>query len=306
VRSRLGPELSVAGCAAFWGSLGLVIREIDLSAVTLVTFRVAIATVAIAAWLLLRPDATGRRFVVHHPARTVAQGVMLAVHWVLFFAAIQRAPIGLVTLLVYLSPVLVAAASPIVLSEPVSRRVVLALGLALVGSVLLLGPGTDGVEVVGVVDAVLAAVLLAALVLNAKVLSPVYGGLRLSLAQVAIASVVLAPVAVLGDGAWPQGGDVGWVLLLGVVYTGLALVVYLGALGRIPAVHTSVLSYLEPLSAAVLGWVVLDEGLGVGTVVGGLLVIAGGLLVLRDAEHDQLVVSPEAAGAGEVATDVPG
>ncbi|HYF46656.1 MAG TPA: EamA family transporter, partial [Acidimicrobiales bacterium] len=156
-RRRLGPELSVAGCATFWGSLGLVIREIDLSAVALVTYRVAIATVAIAAWLLLRPDAAGRRFTVHHPVRTLVQGVLLAVHWVLFFAAIQRAPVGLVTLLVYLSPVLVAAASPVVLSEPVSRRVVLALGLALVGSVLLLGPGTDGVEAAGIVCALLAA-----------------------------------------------------------------------------------------------------------------------------------------------------
>ena len=292
---RLGPELQVAACAAFWGSLGLVVREIDLSAVTLVTFRVAIAALAIGLWLLIRPDAVGRRFVVHHPWRTVAQGVILAAHWVLFFAALQRAPVGLVTLLVYISPVLVAAASPVVLGEPVSRRVMGAVGLGLIGSVLLLGPGTDGVEVSGVVCAVLAAILLAALVLNAKVLSPVYGGLRLSLAQVTVATMVLVPVAVLGDGEWPAGGDVGWVLLLGVVYTAVGLVIYLGALGKIPAVHTSVLSYLEPLSASVLGWLVLDETLSVGTVLGGLLVIAGGLVVLGEPGDERVVVSPEAA-----------
>jgi DME family drug/metabolite transporter len=309
VRTRLGPELQVAGCATFWGSIGLVIREIDLTATTLVAFRVGIATLAIAGWLLVRPDEVGRRFVVHRPVRTVVQGVVLAVHWVLFFEAIQRAPVGLVTLLVYLSPVLVAAASPIVLDEPLTRRVVAAVGLGLVGSVLLLGPGTEGVEATGVLCAVGAAVLLAALVVNAKVLSPVYGGLRLSLAQVAIATVVLIPMSVLGDGSWPKADDLGWVLLLGVVYTAVGLVIYLGALGRIPAVHTSVLSYLEPLSAAFLGWLVLDEGLGVGTVVGGLLVIAGGLLVLASPGTGDVAVSPEAAGAGptgEVASDVPG
>jgi drug/metabolite transporter (DMT)-like permease len=296
MRSRLGPQLTVASCAAFWGSLGLVIREIDLSAVTLVTFRVGIAAIALGGWLLLKPDEVGRRFVVHHPVRTVAQGVILAVHWVLFFAALQRAPVGLVTLLVYLSPVMVAVASPVVLGEAVSRRVMAAIGLALVGSALLLGPGTDGVEPAGVIEAVLAAVLLAALILNAKVLSPVYGGLRLSLAQVTVASIVLLPVAVLGDGSWPVREDVGWVLLLGVVYTAVALGIYLGALGHIPAVHTSVLSYLEPLSAAVLGWLVLDEALGLGTVVGGLLVIVGGLLVLGEPGTEEMVVSPEAAG----------
>jgi probable blue pigment (indigoidine) exporter len=210
---------------------------------------------------------------------------------------------------VYLSPVLVAAAAPVLLDEPLTRRVVLAVGLGLVGSLLLLGPGTEGVEVSGVVYAVLAAVLLAALVLNAKVLSPAYGGLRLTLAQTTIATVVLVPVAVVGDGSWPRSEDVAWVVLLGVVYTAVALVIYLGALGRIPAVHTSVLSYLEPLSAAVLGWVVLDETFGVGTVVGALLVIAGGLVVLGAPGAEEVVASPEAAGTGtsrEVATDVPG
>jgi drug/metabolite transporter (DMT)-like permease len=294
-RSRLGPELAIAGCATFWGSLGLVIREIDLSAVTLVTYRVGIATVFLAGWLLLRPDAVGRRWVVFHPWRTLAQGVVLAAHWVLFFAALQRAPVGLVTLLVYLSPVLVAALSPVVLGEAVSRRVLGAIGLSLIGLVLLLGPGTEGVEVTGVVYALLAAVLLAVLILNAKVLSPRYGGLRLSLAQVAVATVVLLPFSILGDGQWPVREDLGWVLLLGVVYTGIGLVIYLGALGKIPAVHTSVLSYLEPLSAAVLGALVLDEQLGVGTVVGGLLVIAGGLLVLGEPGDEDAVVSPEAA-----------
>ena len=294
-RSRLGPELAVAGCATFWGSLGLVIREIDLSAVTLVTYRVGIASVFLAGWLLLRPDAVGRRWVVFHPWRTLAQGVVLAAHWVLFFAALQRAPVGLVTLLVYLSPVLVAVASPVVLGEAVSRRVMGAIGLSLVGLVLLLGPGTDGVELTGIVYALLAAVLLAVLILNAKVLSPLYGGLRLSLAQVTIATVVLLPIAIAGDGQVPVREDLGWVLLLGVVYTGVGLVIYLGALGKIPAVHTSVLSYLEPLSAAVLGALVLDEALGLGTVVGGLLVIAGGLVVLGEPGDEDAVVSPEAA-----------
>lgn len=232
------------------------------------------------------------------------QGVVLAAHWVLFFAALQRAPVGLVTLLVYVSPVLVALASPLVLGEAVSRRVLGAVGLGLVGSVLLLGPGTDGVEASGVLYAVGAAVLLAVLVLNAKVLSPVYGGFRLSLAQVAVATVVLLPLAV-AKGEWPVREDAGWVLLLGVVYTGAALVVYLGALGRIPAVHTSVLSYLEPLSASVLGWLVLDEALSLGTVLGGLLVIAGGLVVLGEPGDEQAVVSPEAP-VREVADDVPG
>ena len=309
MRTRLGPELQVAGCAAFWGSIGLVVRQIDLSALTIVTYRVAIASITLGLWLLLRPDAVGRRFVVHRPGRTLLQGVTLAVHWVLFFAALQRAPVGLVTLIVFLAPVLMAAVAPFTLGEHLTRRTGAALGLALVGTILLVGVGAEGVEVAGLVYALLAAVLLAVLLVNAKVLSPLYGGRRLALAQVTIASVVLVPVAVAGDGAWPTRADVSWVLVLGVVYTGLALAVFLGGLGRIPALHTGVLAYLEPASATFLGWLVLDETMGIGTVIGGILVVAGGLLVLGEPGVEEGSISPEAPGTGsseKQVSDVPG
>lgn len=309
MRTRLGPELQVAGCAAFWGSIGLVVRQIELPALTIVTYRVAIASITLGLWLVLRPDEGGRRLVVHRPGRTLLQGVTLAVHWVLFFAALQRAPVGLVTLIVFLAPVLMAAVAPFTLGEHLTRRTGAALGLALVGTVLLVGVGADGVEVGGLVCAGFAAVLLAVLLVNAKVLSPLYGGRRLALAQVTIASVVLIPVAVAGDGAWPTRADLAWVLVLGVVYTGVALAIFLGGLARIPALHTGVLAYLEPASASFLGWLVLDETLGVGTVIGGILVVAGGLLVLGAPGVEEGSISPEAPGTGSSerqVSDVPG
>lgn len=297
MRERLGPELQVAGVAAFWGSIGLVVREIDLPALTIVAYRVGIASVALALWLVLAPDAVGRRFVVHRPGRTLLQGLVLAVHWVLFFAALQRAPVGLVTLIVFLAPVLMAAVAPYTLGEHLTRRVAVALGLALLGTVLLVGLGAEDVEPAGIVYAVLAAILLAVLFINAKVLSPLYGGRRLALAQVTIAAAVLVPIALIGGDVRPTGHDLAWLLVLGLVHTALALAIFLGGLGKIPALHTGVLAYLEPASATFLGWLVLDEVLGLGTLVGGVLVVAGGLLVLGAPGVDEPTVTPEAPGA---------
>ena len=221
MRERLGPELQVAGVAAFWGSIGLVVREIDLPALTIVAYRVAIASVALVLWLVLAPDAVGRRFVVHRPGRTLLQGVVLAVHWVLFFAALQRAPVGLVTLIVFLAPVLMAAVAPYTLGEHLTRRVAAALGLALLGTILLVGLGAEDAEPVGILYAVLAAVLLAVLFINAKVLSPLYGGRRLALAQVTVAAAVLVPVALVGGDVRPTEHDLIWLLVLGLVHTAL-------------------------------------------------------------------------------------
>lgn len=285
----------MAGIAAFWGSIGLVVREIDLPAVALVMFRVGIASAGIAAFLLLRPDGRGWNLLQHRPLRTVVQGVILAAHWALFFAAIQRAPLGTVVLIVYLAPLIIALVAPMVLGERLTRRVGLALVLALIGTALLVGPGSEGGEAAGLVEALLAAVLLAALFINAKVLAPEYGGLRLALAQCAVATVVLLPFALGSDASWPSWSDLGWLLVLGLVQTALALALYFRALEHIPAIHAGVLSYLEPMSATLLGWLVLDEAIDAGTVVGGALVVIGGLLVVGEAGVDE-PVSPESVG----------
>jgi drug/metabolite transporter (DMT)-like permease len=49
----------------------------------------------------------------------------------------------------------------------------------------------------------------------------------------------------------------------------------LGALQRIGAVRTAIVSATEPLSAAFLGWVFLGESVSVGTALGGALILAG-------------------------------
>jgi drug/metabolite transporter (DMT)-like permease len=49
------------------------------------------------------------------------------------------------------------------------------------------------------------------------------------------------------------------------------------ALARIGAVRTSIVSAMEPLAAAVLGFVFLDESVTVGVAAGGLLILAGAI-----------------------------
>jgi len=50
------------------------------------------------------------------------------------------------------------------------------------------------------------------------------------------------------------------------------------ALNRIGAVRTSIISAMEPLAAAVLGFIFLDESVTIGVAAGGLLILAGSVL----------------------------
>ncbi|HSL56422.1 MAG TPA: EamA family transporter, partial [Acidimicrobiales bacterium] len=137
---RPRPDQLLAAVAVGWGSLGVVVRQIDLPAVGIVASRVSIAALAIGLWLLVRRPAGARPFSVR-PGRVVVLGALLAAHWVALFGALQRAPIGTVLLITYLAPVIVAVVAPRALGERVDRRTAAALAAALAGVGRVAGPG---------------------------------------------------------------------------------------------------------------------------------------------------------------------
>lgn len=293
---------TVALAAILWGTIGVIVREVSLPAVAIVASRVWVAGAALGAWLLLRSRGAdggvpGPGLLRHRPARTVAAGVVLAVHWVSLVEALQRAPIGTVLLLTYLSPVAVAIAAPRALGEAVGRTTVTALGLGVTGMALVVLPGGDGGPVEGgsgILAAVLAGATLALLTILSKPLSEVYGGVRLAFLEMAVAGVVLVPVA--ATVAWgPPRPAWWWLVVLGVVHSGAAVALYLGALARLRATHAGILAYLEPVSAVFFGWLLLGESPHPATLAGGALILVAGAVVVRAGAHP--VPTPEVAGA---------
>lgn len=272
--------LLLVAVAVAWGSVGVFVREIDLPAVVIVAFRAGLAAAALGLWLGRRPARLpGEAFLRHRPARTLLNGVVLAVHWVTFIAALQRAPIGNVLLVVYLAPVGVAVLAPRVLGERVPLRTVVALALA-VGGIALVASQTATADADGLWFAAASSALYVWLALLNKPLASAYGGGRLAFTQLLIAAAVLAPLAATADVGAPEWSWA-WLLLLGLGHTALCVAVYLTALERLPATRAAVLLYLEPVSAVAFGWLLLDESPTLATAAGGALVVLAGLLVVR-------------------------
>ncbi|TNH39082.1 DMT family transporter [Paracoccus haeundaensis] len=99
-------------------------------------------------------------------------------------------------------------------------------------------------------------------------------------------SVVLLPLALAHDGLPPAASAQVWlaISLLGLVCTGLAYVLFFRILGRAGATNISLVTFLVPVSAILLGWLFLDEVLGLPQLLGmaviglGLAMIDGRLL----------------------------
>jgi DME family drug/metabolite transporter len=93
-------------------------------------------------------------------------------------------------------------------------------------------------------------------------------------------AVVLLPVLLASGAGWLlEPGGLALAVYLGIVPTALAYVLFARGLRRLSAAETATLTLAEPLTAGVLGALVLGEALTAGAAIGAGLVLAG-LLVL--------------------------
>ena len=126
----------------------------------------------------------------------------------------------------------------------------------------------------------IAAVLFAALVLVLKkAVTPHHPAPAVVAWQLGIAAVAVSPFLIGASGheiirAAPA------LLTLGVVHTGLVGILYVAAVGVVLAQHVSILVYLEPVTAVLWAWAVLGESPRAETLLGGVLIIAAGLLIV--------------------------
>ena len=95
-------------------------------------------------------------------------------------------------------------------------------------------------------------------------------------ASFGLGALLLLPVLLLGDTAWLHTPDgLALALYLGIVPTALAYSLFARGLRSLDASEVTTLVLAEPLTATVLGVVVLDERVGAGGLLGAALILAG-------------------------------
>jgi drug/metabolite transporter (DMT)-like permease len=108
--------------------------------------------------------------------------------------------------------------------------------------------------------------------------------LELSGAQLVLGAVLALPIMLGVRGTPDYSLSVeAWLslLALGVLGTGIAIVAYLWLVDNVGSVRSSLVTYIIPIVGLSLGWAVLDESIGVNTILGCALIIAGVAAVMR-------------------------
>ncbi|MBF5045338.1 EamA family transporter [Aggregicoccus sp. 17bor-14] len=281
----MGGLLLVALSGASFGALGLFGRLAYASGTdvpTLLFLRFTLAGLVLAAVMRVRGERFPRGRVLL--ALCLLGGVGYVSESLAYFGALALAPAGLVALLLYLYPALVALLSVWVERERLGPGKLAAVALAFAGTCLTLDlSGAGGaVRPLGIALGVLSAFIYALYILaSARVLRHA-GALGASTVITLSAGAVYAGLVLARGPRWPQTG-VGWsavggLALLGTVVAVLAL---LAGMARVGAVSAALLSTMEPLVAVLLGALFLHERLSAAQGVGGACILAAVVLLAR-------------------------
>jgi drug/metabolite transporter (DMT)-like permease len=98
-------------------------------------------------------------------------------------------------------------------------------------------------------------------------------------AALGLSAVMLAPAGIASvPGSEATAGALGSIAVLGVACSAIALMLFFALIAEVGPSKASVITYVNPAVAVVLGVALLDESLGAAAIAGLLLIIAGSWL----------------------------
>ncbi len=278
--------LLFAAMAVVWGIPYLLIRVAvaEVSPAVLVFARTAIATAILLPVALLRAEV--RPVLRYWPWVVAFAAIEVAIPWVLLGSAEQRISSSLAGLLIAGVP-LVGALIAAVIGGPdrVGRRQLAGLLMGFAGVATIAWGDLSAESAVALLQVAVVVVCYAVgpFILSRRLHGvPSTGIMAVALALTAIAYLPVAAVA--WPATLPSREALTSIAILGVVCTAAAFLLFAALIREVGPVRATVITYVNPAVAAVLGVLVLSETLTPAMIAGFALAIAGSMLATRRPE----------------------
>jgi drug/metabolite transporter (DMT)-like permease len=290
-------NLGVVALASSWGFIWIIADHLTLGALTIVFWRIGLSVLVCGVGVvvsgrtdLLRIGKVGRW--------TLLLGPGLALLWFCTIEAMKLSSVAVAVLATYTAPIFLALLAPLFLPERVSRAVLFALPIAIGGLALIAFASNGGghVRPLAIAVGVSGALVQAFLVITQKHIVREVNPIGFSFWIDIFALVALVPVLPFAGRVLPSAGELGYLAILGVVFTLLSGLIWLLLLRHVTAQAMGFFSYIEPVSASLLAWLLLGQRLGTPVLVGGALVLVAGIIVVLMEPAEMPITEIETAG----------
>ncbi|MDR9829058.1 EamA family transporter [Vibrio sp. FNV 38] len=280
MRTNSSPKMLIlaAVAAISMGTIGVISRLSGLDAATVTFFRLTIGGSLLLVMLLMTGQIEKIK-VKPHPLMVI-NGAMLAGFMTLFIASLSYTSMLIAVMALYLAPAVATVAAHFLLNEKLTTYSIISVLSVLLGFALVIyqpNPiDTTETSWQGLALAIGGMICYASFILiNRKIPSHYHEFSKCSW-QFLIGTLCVAPLLIntelsLTFEQW------GWMLLVGLLpgFLGIVLAVY--TLKHLPAATFGTISYIEPISAVILGWIVFAEVLSPLQLFGCTVIIAASM-----------------------------
>lgn len=266
--------------SVIWGLAFVAIRraDIELSPVNLTLLRwlVASAGFLVLAPFIGKPKSPIKR--EHVPRILFVSLLSVAGYHLSLNYGETIVSAGLAGLLISIEPIFVVLLSILFLNEKISRRLIVAIGMAIAGAIVLsVGADISFLQITGPLAVIFSAFAFAAFAVASKPLVKGYGALPVAAWAGMIGTMFLLPlfsrsfvteIRTLSLTGWFS------VLYLAILSTVVANIILYNLIGAKAMSKLSIQLYLVPVVSLVGGIVLLGESISVLTIVGAVLLLS--------------------------------
>lgn len=272
--------------AALWGGIGLFVRTLTEGGLTSaqMTATRLMTTAVVLFFYLLVTDRKKLKIYVKDLGWFAANGIFSICFFnTCYTTCIQLSSMATAAVLLYTAPMFVMLLSVIVFKEKLTGKKVICLVLAFLGCALVSGlaDGKMTVTMVGLLAGLGAGIGYALYSIFSGILIKKYAPLTNIFYTFSIAAVVSFATADMGTAFQIYSANIQVLLinlLAGFLTCALPYVLYTGALKKLMPSRASLLASIEPVVAAILGFLVFHEKLTLWGYLGVVLVLVAVLL----------------------------
>lgn len=293
-------KLRMITAMLIFGSIGIFVKNINLSSLEIAFLRALMGSLfLIGTGFILRQEVSSK-FIRKNLLLLILSGGAIGLNWLCLFEAYKYTTVSIATFSYYFVSIFVLILSPIILKEKLTTTKVVCILGAMLGLFLILngnGSTTTGYDnhVKGIIYGLFGAALYAGVILMNKFLKDL-SGYETTLIQLIVAALVLLPRILYQGSLKLTNIDMrSWIfiLILGLVHTGFAYLLYFSAIKELKGQSIAILSYIDPIFAVVFSTLFLGETMTFTQAIGGILILGSTFLSERGQDSKEDLVQGE-------------
>ncbi len=276
INSSNAKFMMVLSCIIF-GTIGVFTQYIDLPASIILIGRGIIGCSFLTVLIYLLGSKIYKDDIYSNMFTLICSGVCLGMNWLLLFEAYKTIEVSLAVVCYYMTPALVILSAPFIFHVKLTKMNLVCALMALFGLLLVSGILTNGIgmNMHGILCGISAAFFYTGLIIFNKFLKSISSYDR-TLVQLAIGTIIVTVYSLFTvDFSTVEftTTSIIFVIIIGLVHTALAFLLYFGSLAYMDASSAAVICYIEPFLALILSVVLLHEDLGLIGWIGAAIVL---------------------------------